>query len=56
MKMIERAIYREFQGQINPGRVLILLGASGLIGKINLLYTFYFIKKNTFLIVLNDKI
>jgi predicted AAA+ superfamily ATPase len=27
MKMIERAIYREFQGQIKPGRVLILLGA-----------------------------
>ena len=25
--MIERAIYREFQGQIKPGRVLILLGA-----------------------------
>ena len=36
MKMIERAIYREFQGQINPGRVLILLGARR-VGKTHLL-------------------
>ena len=34
--MIERAIYREFQGQINPGRVLILLGARR-VGKTHLL-------------------
>ena len=36
MKMIERAIYREFQGQIKPGRVLILLGARR-VGKTHLL-------------------
>ena len=34
--MIERAIYREFQGQIKPGRVLILLGARR-VGKTHLL-------------------
>lgn len=36
MKMIERAIYREFQVQIKPGRVLILLGARR-VGKTHLL-------------------
>lgn len=34
--MIERAIYREFQGQIKPGRVLTLLGARR-VGKTHLL-------------------